>query len=413
VKIQHKGLSLLFIDEMMELARASNKEIRVLCSYFEIYNENVFDLLGNQDSLPVCEDPARGFFIKGLTEKPVKTFEETLELICLAEGNRRFSSTEQNSHSSRSHVVIRLVVLTGNENFGFESVINFVDLAGSERLNSKKVLNAESMNEGKHINTSLFYLCSVILKLSEKASQGSHVPYRNSNLTKILRNSLGGNSFTSIICTASPSAAACDMTLGTMTFADSAKKVTNKVFQNFRSTSTNDLLKSLQSELLQLKTSNLSRQILKETSEKSSQTLEQEKSSVEEDDQKKGIVLLQESLQALELENRSQQLKLQDSLKEQNKLRSIQSDYESKLASLEEKIKDLQTKNSILEGKSLPKMKYDQIEDLEKFYNRAIDLAKDFKINRFKSRVEERKSQSSQKLRKVLQPILIDKENIN
>ena len=93
-------------------------------------------------------------------------------------------------------------------------------------------------------------------------------------------------------------------------------------------------------------------------------------------------------------------------------LKSTQS-YERKIAGLEEKIKDLQTKTDIIECRALNKLKYEEIESLEKFFNKSIDLAKDFKIRKFKSQIEERKFESTKKLRKVLQPILIDKENIN
>lgn len=419
VKIQYKGLSLMFIEELMEKTR-DLKDFRINCSYFEIYNENVFDLLDVQESLNVSEDPIKGFFIRNLTEKQVNSFEEAFEMISQAEINRKFSSTEQNSHSSRSHVVLRLVIVNSFDNYSFESVVNFVDLAGSERLNSKKIQNAESINEGKHINTSLFYLCSVILKLSDKQAQGAHIPYRNSNLTKILRNSLGGNSFTSIICTASPAASAFDMTLSTMTFAESAKRVTNKVAQNVKTSSQTDLIKLLQNEVNSLKSSLISFKNIsfKENFEKSTQTenIEINNSS---DLNLKNLQLeeiLEKSLLKLtQVETEKENLKnsLFEVYSEKSKILKSNRSFERKIAGLEEKIKDLQSKNDIIECRSLNKLKYEEIESLEKFFNKSIDLAKDFKIHKFKSQIEERKVESTKKLRKVLQPILIDKENIN
>ena len=306
------------------------------------------------------------------------------------------------------------------ENYSFESVVNFVDLAGSERLNSKKIQNAESINEGKHINTSLFYLCSVILKLSDKQAQGAHIPYRNSNLTKILRNSLGGNSFTAIICTASPAPSAFDMTLSTMTFAESAKRVTNKVTQNLKTSSQTDLIKLLQNEVNSLKNSLIAFKNLsfKENLEKSSQTEELQLINPSELndknlqlEEKLGRVMLR--LIQVEAEKENLKKTLLAMHNEKSKILKSTQSYERKIAGLEEKIKDLQTKTDIIECRALNKLKYEEIESLEKFFNKSIDLAKDFKIRKFKSQIEERKFESTKKLRKVLQPILIDKENIN
>jgi centromeric protein E len=90
------------------------------------------------------------------------------------------------------------------------------------------------MNEGRHINTSLFYLCQVITRLSEKKGGSEFIPYRNSNLTKLLRSSLGGNSKTCIICTATQTLSQFEMTLSTLRFGGTASTITNKVAANIR-----------------------------------------------------------------------------------------------------------------------------------------------------------------------------------
>jgi centromeric protein E len=254
------------------------------CSYIEIYNEQIFDLLSDRkrmktEILTVCEDAAgRGFYVKGLSEFAASSIEEVMEYISKGESNRHYAATAMNHHSSRSHTIFRLTItsiktlstkeirgkiqesgtLSDSDNEEFtneimtESILNFVDLAGSERVaNLSEMHNpletvvgsgAESgrrvtpikvskysrhkknnkldtlSNEGRHINVSLFYLCQVIKKLAMK-SESAHIPYRNSNLTKLLRSSLGGNAKTCVICTATPTLSQYEMTASTLRFA--------------------------------------------------------------------------------------------------------------------------------------------------------------------------------------------------
>ena len=172
-----------------------------------------------------------------------------------------------NHHSSRSHTIFRInvtsirVLAEAEEgSVTTESILNFVDLAGSERVSTlidpdskhRSASKTESLlTEGKHINTSLFYLCQVINKLSEKSTSKAeiHVPYRNSNLTKILSSSLGGNSLTSIICTATPILSQFEMTLSTLRFGGVARNITNKVEANVKSNKNSELLKNYQKDL--------------------------------------------------------------------------------------------------------------------------------------------------------------------
>ena len=425
VQISNKGLSLLFFQDLFQKLQTNEKDYRLLCSYFEIYNENVYDLLGTDESLVVSEDPLKGFFIKNLNERPVSSFEQAFDLICTAESNRKFSPTEQNQHSSRSHVILKLCVIVNEGSYTFESQVHFVDLAGSERLSSKKFLNAESINEGKHINTSLFYLCSVIHKLSEKNNSGGHIPYRNSNLTKILRNAIGGNSYTSIICTASPGLSCYDMTLSTIAFAEAAKKVTNKVSQNYKGNSPSDIIKTLQSEILILKSAikaqgrlelvdkwvetenfeNQNKEIFALIEEKGKDFdricgLEREKKELFEDLQEKNrrILVVGEEWRREREENRKFARNLRKS--------------EENIARLEELVKELRRENDLVEGKFLGKMKYEAICDLEKFYMKGIDRAKDFKARHFKDKEEYLRIQTKSRLLKVLSPVLCDKENL-
>jgi uncharacterized membrane-anchored protein YhcB (DUF1043 family) len=158
------------------------------------------------------------------------------------------------------------------ENITTESVLNFVDLAGSERTSCVQVLEEKQAktsffntrheqerltSESKNINTSLFYLCQVINKLSELkmgiVKNDSHIPYRNSNLTKILRSSLGGNSRTCIICTATQAPTQFELTLSTLRFGNSARTLTNNVRANVKRETNSQLLLAYQQDIENLK----------------------------------------------------------------------------------------------------------------------------------------------------------------
>jgi len=304
---REKGIVKYALEDLFQaVAAAQGKSYCLTCSYFEIYNEQVFDLLSEHikvraTPLLICEDAQRGFYVKGLSEYVASSIEEVLRYLERGEANRHYAGTAMNHHSSRSHTIFRLNVTSVTtvftrdlrppglqdcdsddsiNNITTESVLNFVDLAGSERAtslqdtfepasplrgssvsrsrraSSKSPNSMETLaNEGKHINTSLFYLCQVISKLSDKTSPKSeaHVPYRNSNLTKILRASLGGNSLTCIICTATPTLPQFEMTLSTLRFGGTARTITNQVEVNIRSDKNAELLTAYQNDIDKLK----------------------------------------------------------------------------------------------------------------------------------------------------------------
>ena len=150
----------------------------------------------------------------GLTQQQIETFEQAMILMNYGEENRIYKETHIHEHSSRSHTIFRVYIqktvcnqnepdpddFEANKNI-YYSVLNLVDLAGSERLCDMD-MKQEIQDETAHINKSLFTLSLVINKLAE--GNASHIPYRDSKLTRILQNSLGGNSLTAIICTCSP-----------------------------------------------------------------------------------------------------------------------------------------------------------------------------------------------------------------
>lgn len=276
--VKDKGIIFYALEDLFGGIRNSPEKTYFLsCSYLEIYNEQVYDLLSESSHFkeePLCinEDPDKGFYVKSLSEHPTHSLEEIKKFIEKGESNRRYAATAMNHHSSRSHTIFRLNVTSvaaeeedeiENEanSITTESILNFVDLAGSERVSSlgPEFGNTKRINdlalEGKHINTSLFYLCQVINKLSEKTSvrTDNHIPYRNSNLTKILRSSLGGNSITCIVCTATPTLNQFEMSLSTLRFGGTAKTITNNIEANVKSNKSAELISTYQRDIDTLK----------------------------------------------------------------------------------------------------------------------------------------------------------------
>ncbi|WMV24058.1 hypothetical protein MTR67_017443, partial [Solanum verrucosum] len=188
-----------------------DREFLVRMSYMEIYNEEINDLLVPEHrKLQIHESIERGIFVAGLREEIVASPDQVLELMDFGESHRHIGETNMNLYSSRSHTIFRMIIesrekaedtKTDNSCDAVRvSVLNLVDLAGSERA-AKTGAEGVRLKEGSHINKSLMTLGTVIKKLSEGAeSQGGHVPYRDSKLTRILQPALGGNANTAIIC---------------------------------------------------------------------------------------------------------------------------------------------------------------------------------------------------------------------
>ena len=240
-------------------------DIKVTMSFLQIYRENIQDLLSfsivnnsgsngssMEDNLPIREDPQRGFYVEGLQEYLVRNYHEAEALLNIGLENRAIASTLMNSTSSRSHTVLTIGIEqrgdvpmnssnTHNNNTGnndqldldsnknsllrgrshksariLYSKLLMVDLAGSERVR-KTISKGTRLDEAKSINTSLSALGNVIAALAE--SNTAHVPYRDSKLTRILNDSLGGTASTSLIATVGPSPNNYNETLSTLQFA--------------------------------------------------------------------------------------------------------------------------------------------------------------------------------------------------
>ena len=213
---------------------------RVEVSYLEIYNERVKDLLqkGSTHNLKVREHPTTGPYVQDLSKHLVGEYRDILRLMEQGNDLRTTASTNMNDTSSRSHAIFTITFAQAGYLEGMphetESKIHLVDLAGSERANATGA-SGQRLKEGAHINKSLVTLGSVISALAEASSQkasssssSKHIPYRDSTLTWLLKDSLGGNSKTIMIATISPADVNHNETLSTLRYANRAKNIINK-----------------------------------------------------------------------------------------------------------------------------------------------------------------------------------------
>ncbi|XP_071731514.1 kinesin-like protein KIN-7C [Rutidosis leptorrhynchoides] len=238
------------------ISKQDNREFSLKFSALEIYNECVKDLLSSDGAnLRLLDDPEKGTVVEKLTEANLRDCSHLMELIYACEAERQIGETALNEMSSRSHQILRLTVESSAcEYRGADSgrtlaaTVNFVDLAGSERA-SQTLAAGTRLKEGCHINRSLLTLGTVIRKLSK--SGNGHVPYRNSKLTRILQNSLGGNARTAILCTMSPAHSHVEQSRNTLLFGSCAKDVSTNAQVNVVM-SDKALVKQLQQELARL-----------------------------------------------------------------------------------------------------------------------------------------------------------------
>ncbi|KAE8022910.1 hypothetical protein FH972_008671 [Carpinus fangiana] len=215
-------------------------EYQCYCSFLEIYNEQITDLLDpNQRNLQIREDVKSGVYVENLTEESVCTIKDVTQLLSKGLSHRRIGATSINAESSRSHTVFTCVVESrckskadGLSSFK-TSKINLVDLAGSER---QKLTGAagERLKEAGNINRSLSQLGNLINILAEVSQTGKqrHIPYRDSRLTFLLQESLGGNAKLAMVCAISPLQSCKSETFSTLRFAQRAKAIKNKAVVN-------------------------------------------------------------------------------------------------------------------------------------------------------------------------------------
>mmetsp|Transcript_17621 Transcript_17621/g.17589 ORF Transcript_17621/g.17589 Transcript_17621/m.17589 type:complete len:735 (-) Transcript_17621:34-2238(-) len=203
-------------------------EFQVKVSYCEIYMEKIKDLLEpSKNNLKIHEDRIRGVYISGITERYANDDQEVYDLMALGLDNREVGYTNMNAGSSRSHSIFIITISQSNTK-DFSSKVGklyLVDLAGSEKV-GKTGAEGKRLEEAKNINKSLTTLGQVISALTDGKS--THVPYRDSKLTRVLQDSLGGNSKTTLIVTCSPSPYNESETVSTLRFGIRAKAIKNK-----------------------------------------------------------------------------------------------------------------------------------------------------------------------------------------
>ncbi|XP_064829223.1 kinesin-like protein KIF3A isoform X3 [Oncorhynchus masou masou] len=204
----------------------------VRVSYLEIYNEEVRDLLGKDQMqrLEVKERPDVGVYIKDLSGYVVNNADDMDRIMTMGHKNRSVGSTNMNEHSSRSHAIFTITIESSEKGVdGDQHVrmgkLHLVDLAGSERQ-GKTGATGQRLKEATKINLSLSTLGNVISALVDGKS--THVPYRNSKLTRLLQDSLGGNSKTMMCANIGPADYNYDETISTLRYANRAKNIKNK-----------------------------------------------------------------------------------------------------------------------------------------------------------------------------------------
>lgn len=258
-------------------------KINVYCSFVQIYNEQLFDMLrdgGRDRPLEIHEDNNRDIYVQGLSEFRVKNVLECLALIRIGEDNRAIRETHMNQASSRSHSVFQVVleqeldpqdprrhqqerkeqttVSQDDDIMILRSKLNLIDLAGSEKWDTRQDIADQHAQELANINSSLFALGRCIAALCRSTSHSTtfptHIPYRESKLTRLIQDSLGGNTKTYIIATLSPTAECADESISTLKFADRARQVLTYVRPNEGSQLADPfLVDQLQREISQLR----------------------------------------------------------------------------------------------------------------------------------------------------------------
>ncbi|NXE24259.1 KIF6 protein, partial [Ardeotis kori] len=223
-----------------QLQKDSSKVYTTHVSYLEIYNECGYDLLDPRheasrlEELPkvtIMEDPDQNIHLKNLSLQQATNEEEALNLLFLGDTNRMIAETPMNQASTRSHCIFTIHISSKEPGSAIirRSKLHLVDLAGSERV-AKTGVGGHLLTEAKYINLSLHYLEQVIIALAEK--NRSHIPYRNSMMTSVLRDSLGGNCMTTMIATLSIDKRNIDESISTCRFAQRVALIKNEAVLN-------------------------------------------------------------------------------------------------------------------------------------------------------------------------------------
>ena len=242
------------IPRMMQLifdkisSGSQDIEFSVKCQYYQIYNEKIQDLLDTRKTdLAIREDKNKGIWVEDCTEEYVESEQEMFNFFQNGAANRAVASTKMNALSSRSHSLFAVIIYQRNiiTESSKTGKIYFVDLAGSEKMGKAGIEGNAQLKEAQNINKSIMTLGMVINALTKGAK---HVPYRDSKLTRVLQESLGGNSLTNLIINCSPSMINQAESLSTLRFGQRAKLIKNKVVANTQQSVKELMMKLKQAE---------------------------------------------------------------------------------------------------------------------------------------------------------------------
>ena len=242
----HEGIIARSVDKIFDKIEDMkiHYEFKVQAAFVELYKEQLYDLLSDKDDnvVDIREDPRNGVYIANLTEVPVESPEAMFSSLVKGSSKRATAATAMNSVSSRSHAIFTINIegsrreASANECSddmpdSIKTKFHLVDLAGSERA-KKTLATGERYKEGVSINLGLFCLGNVIAALGDDNGPKGHISYRDSKLTRLLQDSLGGNSHTLMIACVSPADSNIEETLSTLRYADRARKIKNKPIVN-------------------------------------------------------------------------------------------------------------------------------------------------------------------------------------
>lgn len=333
---------------------AENTKFLVRASYLEIYNEEIRDLLGSdaKQRLELKEHPERGVYVRDLSMHTVHSVGECERIIEKGWRNRAVGYTLMNKDSSRSHSIFTIhLEICSTDSSGQDHLragkLNLVDLAGSERQ-SKTGATGERLREATKINLSLSALGNVISALVDGRSR--YIPYRDSKLTRLLQDSLGGNTRTLMIACLSPADNNYEESLSTLRYANRAKSIQNR--PRINEDPKDALLREYQEEIKklralltgQLSTADLSTLLAGQSSESSPAVPSRPQSTPTDERKEKIKEEYEERLAKLQAEYNAEQ---ESKAKLQEDIAALRSSYESKLSSLE--------KAQVSRGSSVPK----------------------------------------------------------
>lgn len=273
---EHHGILPRILNEIFAKYYNSNDfvKIKISCSCFEIYNENIIDLIASEDInnetdsilnsknklIKIREHPKKGMYVENIFEEILTDYTSAMNIILKGIKNRHVSFTKMNAQSSRSHLVFTLYIDALNfKNESIVSKFNLIDLAGSERQKTTGAVG-DRIKEGGMINKSLSALGTVINTIVENAeysktsNKQKHIPYRDSKLTYLLKDSLGGNSKTIICANVSQSMLNISETISTLNFVQRANLITNSLTSNTENKNDyNKIISNLKKENSELK----------------------------------------------------------------------------------------------------------------------------------------------------------------